>query len=194
MGREKLKRKLFFKPRCKEFASFDCKEKNSIILLHEEIEAIYLSDILNLYQNDAAKEMGISRATFARILKNARSKVAMSLISGAKLSIQDEKDDFIVAVASNSKESLSPSSLEAPYIVVYHIKEEKILDKKVFDNPVILTKKRPGMVLPEFLNSLKVNFFIINEIRTGIKGALLAKGIFILEKKKLTEKDLFTLL
>ena len=54
MAREKVKRTLNFKPLVKAFGPLGHKGENSITLFHEEIEAIYLMDLLGLYQADAA--------------------------------------------------------------------------------------------------------------------------------------------
>jgi len=49
------------------------------------LEAIRLADLEGLYQEEAAKRMGVSRATFARILSQARQAVADALIHGKAL-------------------------------------------------------------------------------------------------------------
>lgn len=53
----------------------------------DEIEAIRLADYLGLYQDEAARKMGVSRVTFGRILKNARKKIASAIIEGLSLKI-----------------------------------------------------------------------------------------------------------
>lgn len=62
----------------------------------DEFEAIRLADFDQLYHEDAAKKMKISRQTFGRILQNARKKVAESLIRGKALKIEtNEKEERI---------------------------------------------------------------------------------------------------
>lgn len=46
----------------------------------DELEALRLADLEGLYQEAAAERMGVSRATFARILARARGAVAEALI------------------------------------------------------------------------------------------------------------------
>jgi len=46
----------------------------------DELEALRLADLEGLYQEAAAKRMGVSRPTFSRILARARSAVARALI------------------------------------------------------------------------------------------------------------------
>ena len=48
----------------------------------DELEALRLADLEGLYQETAAARMGVSRATFARILARARKAVAAALIEG----------------------------------------------------------------------------------------------------------------
>lgn len=47
----------------------------------DEFEAIRLADYEGLYHEQAAKEMGISRATFGRILEEARKKLASAIVN-----------------------------------------------------------------------------------------------------------------
>jgi len=54
----------------------------------DEFEAIRLADLEELYQEDAAKKMGISRQTFGNIITCAHKKVADSLINSKALKIE----------------------------------------------------------------------------------------------------------
>jgi len=64
-------------------------ELKSILLTKDEIEAIRLADFEGLYQEDAAREMEISRPTFSRILNSARKKIATALIQGKTIEIEN---------------------------------------------------------------------------------------------------------
>jgi len=55
----------------------------------DELEALRLADLEGLYQEAAAARMGVSRATFARILERARATVARALIDEKLLLIGD---------------------------------------------------------------------------------------------------------
>jgi len=59
------------------------------VLSKDEMEAIRLADFEGLYQEDAAKEMEVSRPTFSRILANARKKIANALINGKAIEIEN---------------------------------------------------------------------------------------------------------
>jgi predicted DNA-binding protein (UPF0251 family) len=55
----------------------------------DELEALRLADLEGLYQEAAAQRMRVSRATFARILTRARSKVARALLNRHLLVVGD---------------------------------------------------------------------------------------------------------
>ena len=193
MGRDKLKRKLQFKPMCTSFGSLSCPSEDTIYLLHEEMEALYLMDNQGLYQADAATEMEVSRTTFARIIKNAREKVSMMLITGANLEIEDAKDEYTVMLASMQEHLLELGNPDAPFLMIYRIHQNEIIDKQVMENPVFVENKRPGQVLPVLCNKYKVNFFIATSIGTGFRSALLSKGIYAQSKKVFSQKDMLAL-
>ncbi|MFA5060319.1 MAG: DUF134 domain-containing protein [Candidatus Omnitrophota bacterium] len=53
----------------------------------DEFEAIKLADFENLDQAAGALAMGISRASFGRILRSGRKKIALALVSGKIIKI-----------------------------------------------------------------------------------------------------------
>lgn len=57
------------------------------VLSHEEMEAIRLADLEGLTQERGAEEMGISRATFGRLLQSAHGIIADAIVNGKSLSI-----------------------------------------------------------------------------------------------------------
>jgi len=60
----------------------------AIILLVEELEALRLKDLACMDQIACAAEMGVSRATFQRILQSARKKIVASLVHGQTIIIK----------------------------------------------------------------------------------------------------------
>lgn len=73
-----------FKP-----AGIPAKELEILVIGLDELEAIRLVDGQGLYQEAAAEQMGVSRATLGRILENGRRKVALALCQGKALGIED---------------------------------------------------------------------------------------------------------
>ncbi|RPI82330.1 MAG: DUF134 domain-containing protein [Chloroflexi bacterium] len=59
-----------------------------VSLLPEELEALRLADLQELSQAEAASRMQVSRSTFQRILAHARRQVALALVEGQALRIE----------------------------------------------------------------------------------------------------------
>jgi len=192
MSRTKTKRSLSFKPRFKTFLPKEGAQE-ALTLLHEEIEAIFLMDYQGLYQEDAAKSMGVSRPTFSRIIKNARLKVASALVNGKALQIRDEKEEFRVAFICDDVKNFGRLSLEAANIVCVTVKEKGLVDLKILKNPIHYEKGRPGSVLPSILYEEKVNYLISEKAGEGMKNSLLTRGIFVIKKETISQEDLQTL-
>ncbi len=53
----------------------------------DELEALRLADFLGMSHEEAGKQMGVSRATFGRIIEQARKTVADALIHGKAISV-----------------------------------------------------------------------------------------------------------
>lgn len=68
-------------------------EIEEIELAADELEALRLADCEGLYNQDAAKRMGISRQTFDRIIHRAHEKTARALVNGLALRIEKREPD-----------------------------------------------------------------------------------------------------
>ena len=55
------------------------------------LEALRLADLEGLYHEEAAQRMGVSRATFSRVLTTARAALANALVNGKELQIDGGK-------------------------------------------------------------------------------------------------------
>lgn len=77
----------YFKPR-----GIPMGELEEIVLLADEVEAIRHADLDQLYQEDAALKMKVSRQTFGRIIESAHKKIADALINGKALRLEDSHD------------------------------------------------------------------------------------------------------
>ena len=62
-------------------------ELSEILLEVDEMEAVRLADLNGKYQEEAARQMGISRPTFGNIINRAHQKIAEALIRGKALRI-----------------------------------------------------------------------------------------------------------
>ena len=73
----------YFKPR--GIPMIDLEE---VCLTVDQREAIRLSDLLGMSHEDAGRRMGVSRATFGRIIQRARNAVADALINGKAINVK----------------------------------------------------------------------------------------------------------
>ena len=73
----------YFKPRGIPICRLE-----EVSLSLDEVEALRLADAEGLYHDQAALRMRISRATFGRILRGARRKVASTILQGKALRIK----------------------------------------------------------------------------------------------------------
>ena len=64
-----------------------CGTLEPVVLPMDEWEALRLSDSEGLYQEEASSKMGVSRATFSRILQRGRSSLMKALLEGRRLYI-----------------------------------------------------------------------------------------------------------
>lgn len=72
----------YFKPR-----GIPIRDLEEVELKIDELEAVRLADWEEQYQEDAAKQMGVSRQTFGNIIAAAHKKIADALIHGKALKI-----------------------------------------------------------------------------------------------------------
>ena len=73
----------YFKPR-----GIPMLELEEIRLTIDEREALRLADLEGFSHEDGGKQMGVSRATFGRIIERARKIVADALINGKAINVE----------------------------------------------------------------------------------------------------------
>jgi uncharacterized protein len=72
----------YFKPR-----GIPMVDLEEVCLTVDQREAIRLSDLLGMSHEEAGRRMGVSRATFGRIIERARKTVADALINGKAINV-----------------------------------------------------------------------------------------------------------
>lgn len=77
----------YFKPR-----GIPLSDLYEVCLNIDEVEALRLADYDGLYQEDAAKRMNISRATFGRIVEAAHRKIADAILHGKAVKIESKQE------------------------------------------------------------------------------------------------------
>lgn len=75
-------------PRVMKPAGVPARELEVVTLGLDEAEALRLADLEGLYQEAAARSMGVSRPTFGRIVEAARRKVADAVLNGKALRLE----------------------------------------------------------------------------------------------------------
>lgn len=90
MSRPTCCRRVAGTPKCGLFkpAGVPCSSLEEVVLTVDEMEAIRLADLEGMYQEQAARQMNISRQTFGRVIESARRKVAQALCRGQALRIE----------------------------------------------------------------------------------------------------------
>ena len=61
---------------------------DEVKLAVDELEAVRLADLLGMSHEEAGREMGVSRATFGRIIKGARRTIADAMINAKAINIE----------------------------------------------------------------------------------------------------------
>ncbi|MBN2874626.1 MAG: DUF134 domain-containing protein, partial [Spirochaetales bacterium] len=105
-------------------------------------EAIRLADLEGLYQEAAARQMGVSRQTFGRILEEARRIVADAIINGKALRIeggqiiqlQEHHIHERVAVPTRN-DSVDEHFGHCEYFVVYDVHSGVITGERRVESP-----------------------------------------------------------
>ena len=116
---------VLFKP-----AGIPARELTEVAMTLDEFEAIRLADGEGLYQEDAARRMGVSRTTFGRILDSAHRKVAEVLAGGRCLRLEGghvHVDD----PAARAGRAASPRQKESLVNVCIPVTEDRGLESPV---------------------------------------------------------------
>ncbi len=192
MARTKMDRNLTFKPKCKIFSPIDITSEGTIALSHDELEALYLMDFLEQYQEDCAKSLGVSRPTFSRIIHNARKKTADMIVSGKRLVVREQSISYDIAFPTDDKVSVAENLIIAKYFAFINVYEEKIASVKYIANPIVeeleaAKKEIPkdgaglsaGRIIPEVLKGACA--LVCKSIGEGLKRNLEGVGISVVE-------------
>lgn len=185
-------------PKCRQFESKNFKNNNMIALHIEEYESIRLMDYIGLTQEESAKQMKVSRATFQALYMDARKKISRFLIEGMGLiitggnyelcrnkcyqnkNIKEENcallkgdNNMKIAVTYNEGEIFQHFGHSEKF-KLYNVEEGKIVSSEVVD-----TNGNGHGALAEFLKDRSVNILICGGIGGGAKNALVSNNIDI---------------
>jgi predicted DNA-binding protein (UPF0251 family)/predicted Fe-Mo cluster-binding NifX family protein len=118
------------------------RDLEEIRLGFDEAEALRLADLEGLYQEAAARSMGVSRQTFGRIVENARRKVADAILNGKALRIDggefaiDERRSTIVKIAVASRDGMVDSHFgHCREFLVFRVDGDRLAPEPVIPSP-----------------------------------------------------------
>jgi uncharacterized protein len=189
MPRHKCHRATSYQPLITRFNPKGGKHTEAICLIPEEIEALYLMDLLELYQEEAALKMEVSRPTFARIIKSARQKVARAILGGYELHLEAKRERYVVGFCADSTpyENLNP---KGKFLFIFKVEGGKIKETLCLDNPAHAKDAKPPLLLAPLLHTYGVNFFITQTLGQGLRSVLGDKGIQVIEKPSIEEAEI----
>jgi predicted DNA-binding protein (UPF0251 family)/predicted Fe-Mo cluster-binding NifX family protein len=117
-------------------------EIEEIRLGFDEAEALRLADLEGLYQEAAARSMGVSRQTFGRIVEIARHKVADAILNGKALRIDggeiviDRKGERIVKIAVPTREGLVDEHFgHCKEFLIFTVDGQKLIAEATIPSP-----------------------------------------------------------
>lgn len=73
----------YFKPR-----GIPMRDLSEVCLTVDELEAIRLADLVGMSHEEAGRQMNVSRATFGRIVQQARRVISDALVNGKAINVE----------------------------------------------------------------------------------------------------------
>lgn len=135
------------KPTAYSFGPLDQKPKLMMSMSMEELEALNLADFRGLYHEECAARMGVSRPTFAKIVKRARKKMVEMLMFAKGVELIRQKHTFILAFPTQDRISVHPYFITARYFAFVRIVEDSIESITYKENPVYRELEAKGIVI-----------------------------------------------
>jgi len=190
MPRHKCRRATSYQPLITRFMPKGGVHEEAITLIPEEIEALYLMDLLGLYQEEAATKMEVSRPTFARIIKTARQKVSLALLCGHQLHLEVKRDRYVIAFCCDDKEHFENLHPKGKYIFIFTVQDQTIEQTLCLDNPAHEKEVKPPLTLTPLFQEYNVNFFLTATLGQGLKNTLASGGIQVISKESISEEEI----
>lgn len=185
-------RNITLKPNSLLFGPLTHKPKEMILMSDDELESLYLADFKGLYQEECAKQLGVSRPTFAKIIKSARKKVTEMLMYGKGIELIQEKRNYVLVYPTNDRVTIHPYFITAKLFAFAKIEEETIVSISYVDNPIyqeLLAKgieiidddsaqgMAAGRIIPPLLK--EGNMLVVKSLGEGMKRNIEGMGLNI---------------
>ena len=164
---------------------------DDVILYTDEFEVIRLIDKVHLSQEEAAKEMGVSRATIASIYQRARDKIALLIVDGRSLSIgggafvlkETNKGNKNNVIADKGEKTMRIAVTYENGDIFQHFgrtEEFKVYDvenNEIKASTIVSTNGQGHGALIGVLEELKIDTLICGGIGGGAVNAIQEAGI-----------------
>lgn len=186
------KRNITFKPTCFSYGPLTQPPKETIPLRDDELEALYLADFKVLYHEDCAQSLGVSRPTFAKLIKQARKKMVEMVMYGKGIELIREPHNFTLAFPTDDRISVHPYFLVAKLFAFVNVEEGVISSIAYKENPIyrdlLLSGKEivddesakgmaAGRIIPPLLEDATV--LVARSMGDGIRRNIEGMGITI---------------
>jgi predicted DNA-binding protein (UPF0251 family) len=186
------KRTITFKPTCFSFGPLTQAPKETMRLRDDELEALYLADFKALYHEDCAQSLGVSRPTFAKLIKQARKKMVEMVMYGKAIELIREPHNFTLVFPTDDRISIHPYFLVAKLFAFAKVEEGIISSITYKENPIykeLLQSKKEiindesakglaaGRIIPPLLEDATV--LVARTLGDGIRRNIEGMGISI---------------
>jgi len=135
------------KPSAFSFGPLDQKPKEVMSMSMEELEALNLADFKGLYHEECAARMGVSRPTFAKMVKRARKKMVEMLMFAKGVELVRQKHSFVLAFPTQDRISVHPYFITARYFAFAKIVEDAIESITYKENPIYKELEAKGVTI-----------------------------------------------
>jgi len=185
-------RNITLRPKSLLFGPLTHKPKEMLPMSDDELESLYLADFQGLYQEECARQLGVSRPTFSKIIKSARKKVAEMLMYGKGIELVQEKSNYVLVYPTNDRITIHPYFITAKLFAFAKIEGASIVSIRYIDNPIyqeLHTKgveitddnsaqgMAAGRIIPPLLK--KGNMLVVKSLGEGMKRNIEGMGINI---------------
>ena len=139
MPRPVIERRLGAAPQTRYIkpAGIPARTLEEIILGFDEAEALRLADLEGLYQEAAARSMGVSRQTFGRIVEIARRKVADAILNGKALRIEGgeinlaDQGELSMKIAIPSRDGMVDEHFgHCKEFLIFRVEKDKLVEEQ----------------------------------------------------------------
>ena len=194
MPRPCKRRRICAEPECRSFGPRDSRERERVVMMLDEFEAIRLIDLEGLTQEETARQMRVARTTVQAIYSAAREKLADCLVNGKELELRGgdytlceggqpgcpgrrcrrEQEESVMKIIAVTYEN---GQVFQHFGHTEQFKLYEVADGKVTASRVVDTNGSGHGALAGFLAAHQVDTLICGGIGGGAQQALTEAGI-----------------